>query len=98
MVKDGIPKTPAANGCFLSGLTRRRIIELLAEEGTEVEETAVTLDDLLDADEVFLTGNYSKVLPVTRVADRNYQVGKVATQARELYMDFASREGKRQAG
>ena len=98
MVKDGIPKTPAANGCFLSGLTRRRVIELLALEGMEVEETVVTLDELLDADEVFLTGNYSKVLPVTRIADRNYQVGKVATLARDLYMEFASREGQRQAG
>ena len=98
MVKNGVPKTPAANGCFLSGLTRRRIIELLDLDGTKVRETIVTLDDLMDADEVFLTGNYSKVLPVTRIADRNYQIGNVATQARKLYMDFARREGQRRSG
>ena len=95
LAKDGVAKTPAANGCFLSGLTRRRVIELLSDAGTAVEEATLTLDDLFDADEVFLTGNYSKVLPVVRVADSNYQIGPVATQARDLYFEFAEREGAR---
>lgn len=95
LAKDGVAKTPAANGCFLSGLTRRRVIELLSGAGTAVEETALTLDDVFDADELFLTGNYSKVLPVVRVADSNYQVGPVATLARDLYFEFAEREGAR---
>ena len=93
LAKDGVAKTPAANGCFLSGLTRRRVIELLSDAGTAVEETTLTLDDVFDADELFLTGNYSKVLPVVRVADSNYQVGPVATLARDLYFEFAEREG-----
>ena len=95
LAKDGVARTPAANGCFLSGLTRRRVIELLSDAGTAVEEATLTLDDVLDADELFLTGNYSKVLPVVRVADSNYQIGPVATQARDLYFDFAEREGAR---
>lgn len=95
LAKDGVAKTPAANGCFLSGLTRRRVIELLSDAGTPVEEATLTLDDVFDADEVFLTGNYSKVLPVVRVADSDYQIGPVATLARDLYFDFAEREGAR---
>lgn len=91
--KDDVVLTPIANGAFLSGLTRRRIIDLLAADGRKVKERTVTLDDLFDADEVFLTGNFSKVLPITRIADRDYQIGPVATRARELYFEFAAREG-----
>tara|TARA_R110000787_G_scaffold137711_3_gene251325 strand:+ start:923 stop:1780 length:858 start_codon:yes stop_codon:yes gene_type:complete len=97
MVRDGVAMTPAANGSFLAGLTRRRVMELLADDGCAVLEKTLRLDDLYAADEVFLTGNYSKVLPVVRVADRDYQIGPVATRARELYFDFAERTGRRGA-
>lgn len=93
MVRDGLIQTPAPNGSFLSGLTRRRIIELLTGDGHAVEETTLTLEDLAAADEVFLTGNYSKVQPVVQVGDTDYQIGPVATRARELYFEFAEREG-----
>ena len=59
----------------------------------QVDETTLTLDDLAAADEVFLTGNFSKVQPVVQVGDTDYQIGPVATRARELYFEFASREG-----
>lgn len=93
MVKDGVVMTPVPNGTFLAGLTRKRVIELLRDDGIEVAERTLRLDDVYDADEVFLTGNYSKVLPVVRVEDRDYQQGPVAKRARELYMAFAEREG-----
>jgi len=86
-------QTPVANGAFLSGLTRRRIMELLSADGYEIAELTLTLDDLAAADEVFLTGNYSKIQPVIQVADTHFQIGPVATRARELYFDFAEREG-----
>lgn len=97
MVKDGAIRTPAANGCFLAGLTRRRVIELFAADGRRVEEAVVTLADLLAADEVFMTGNYSKILPVVRVADSHYQIGPAAARARDLYLAFAEREGRKPA-
>ncbi len=40
-------------------------------------------------DEVFSTGNHSKVVPVTRIDDRHLQPGPVAKKARELYWDYA---------
>jgi branched-chain amino acid aminotransferase len=97
MVKDDAVLTPAPNGSFLSGLTRRRVMELLADDGRPVAEATITLDALFDADEVFLTGNYSKVLPVVRIAERDYQIGPVATRARELYFEFAEREGRKRS-
>lgn len=41
------------------------------------------------ADEIFATGNYSKVVPVTRIGDRTLQFGPLYTKARELYWEFA---------
>jgi branched-chain amino acid aminotransferase len=95
IVRDGTVQTPAANGAFLSGLTRRRVMELLTDDGYDVAEITLTLADLAAADEVFLTGNYSKVQPVIQVADTHYQIGPVAKRARELYFEFAERQGRR---
>ncbi len=89
MVSDGIVKTPIPNGTFLNGITRQRVISLLRESGTEVLETVLTLDDFRNADEVFATGNYSKVTPISAFDDREYGIGPVARQARKLYWEWA---------
>ena len=89
LVRDGQVATPAANGAFLSGITRARIIALLREQGIEVAERTISVREFLEADEVFSTGNHSKVVPVIRVEDRNLQPGPVAKKARELYWDYA---------
>ena len=97
MAKDGTVKTPAANGCFLAGITRSRVIALLRGAGVRVEEATLSVDDVLAADEVFLTGNFSKVLPISRVEEREYPEGPMAQLARKLYFEFAKREGRRRA-
>ncbi|MBB3769760.1 branched-chain amino acid aminotransferase [Angulomicrobium tetraedrale] len=89
LAKDGVAFTPAPNGTFLSGITRTRSIGLLREAGVEVVETALRWSDFRDADEVFTTGNYSKVAPITRVEARELQPGPVFRKARKLYWDFA---------
>lgn len=89
MVKDGVVYTPAANKTFLAGITRFRVMSLLREAGFEVVETTMTMADFEAADEIFTTGNYSKVLPVTRLDDRDLQAGPIAAKARDLYMDWA---------
>jgi branched-chain amino acid aminotransferase len=89
IARDGVAMTPVCNGTFLNGITRQRVIQLLRDADTEVQETTLTKTDILDADEVFCTGNYGKVLPITRVEDRDYQTGHVYQQARELYFEFA---------
>lgn len=95
IVRDGLVLTPVENGSFLAGLTRKRIMELLSSAGYRVEERTLTISDLSRADEVFLTGNFSKIQPVIQVANNNYAVGPVATHCRKLYFEFAKREGRR---
>jgi branched-chain amino acid aminotransferase len=89
MAKDGVVMTPAPNRSFLAGITRRRVIRLLREAGVEVLEKSLGLQDFLDADEIFSTGNYSKVIPITRIEDRMLQPGPLHGKARKLYWDWA---------
>jgi branched-chain amino acid aminotransferase len=87
--RDGVAHTPAANGTFLNGVTRQRVASLLGEAGIEVRERTITWDEITAADEVFTTGNLSKVMPITRVEDRELQPGPLFRRARELYWDYA---------
>ncbi|MCH8619962.1 branched-chain amino acid aminotransferase [Undibacterium sp. TS12] len=80
--------TPAANGCFLSGITRARVIALLKEDGKQVSERSVKPEELLTAKEIFNTGNYAKVTPCTRYENRELPIGEIATRARDLYFAF----------
>ena len=89
LVKDGHVYTPAPNGTFLSGITRSRTIGLLGDYGFRTTEKTLTVRDFRFADEIFSTGNYSKVVPVTRIEDRDLQPGPVARKARELYWEWA---------
>ncbi len=89
MVKDGVVMTPAPNGTFLNGVTRQRVMGLLRKEGLEVREATLKVADFLAADEVFTTGNYSKVMPVVKVETVEMQPGPVYRRAREAYWKFA---------
>ena len=89
MAKDGAAHTPVANGTFLNGITRQRVARLLADAGIKVYERVISYRELKDADEVFTTGNYGKVMPINRLDERDLQPGPVYTKARELYWAFA---------
>ncbi|HEY7610985.1 MAG TPA: branched-chain amino acid aminotransferase [Alphaproteobacteria bacterium] len=93
IAKNGVVATPAINGTFLNGITRQRVLKLLAGAGYKVEERRVTFADVLAADEVFSTGNYAKVKPCIRVEDRHFQPGPIATKARDLYFSWARSQG-----
>jgi branched-chain amino acid aminotransferase len=90
LAKDGVLSTPSPNGTFLNGITRQRVIGLLRLDGVEVQERAVTVDELHTADEIFSTGNYAKVQAFIRIEDRDLQPGPMYERARSLYWDYAS--------
>lgn len=90
MAKNGELFTPAANGTFLAGITRARHIANFRADGVTVNETVLSFEDFHDADEVFLTGNMSKVTPVTAIEERQYQPGPMTRRAREMYWDWAA--------
>ncbi len=89
MSKDGVVFTPIPNGTFLAGITRKRVIGIMRDAGVHVVETVMRYEDFETADEIFSTGNASKVLPVTRIGERSLQPGPLYRKARELYWEFA---------
>jgi branched-chain amino acid aminotransferase len=89
MAKGDVVFTPVANGTFLAGITRQRLIGLLSASGVKVVEKTLTYPDFESADEIFSSGNYSKVVPVGRIGDRVIRPGPFYTKARELYWEFA---------
>jgi branched-chain amino acid aminotransferase len=89
MAKGGEVFTPVPNGTFLDGITRQRVIWLLRQAGVSVHEIALSVEDFREADEIFSTGNISKVVPVIGFDDKELEYGPLARKARALYMDWA---------
>ncbi|GMV96746.1 MAG: 4-amino-4-deoxychorismate lyase [Phycisphaerae bacterium] len=88
LVKNGRLRTPPANTPILPGVTRAVVLELARAAGIEADEAPCTIDDLLAADEVFLTNSAMEVMPVTRVERRaiaNERAGPVTLRLRDDY-------------
>ena len=75
MARDGVVMTPIANGSFLNGVTRQRVLQLLAAGRRGRRETTLSFADFDEADEIFVVGNYGKVTPVRRIEERDLQPG-----------------------
>lgn len=56
-VREGAVLTPPTDGRILPGTARRALLEVAFAAGIEVREQRLTLDDLLTAEEVFLSGS-----------------------------------------
>lgn len=93
MVRGGEVFTPVPNGTFLNGITRQRITGLLRDAGVAVHEVNLTVDDFHEAEEIFSSGNISKVVPVIGFEGRDVPAGPIAAKARALYWDWAHATG-----
>lgn len=84
--------TPDTQAGILHGITRQFVIDDLAPAlGYTVEERLFPLDELLDADEVFLTGTAAEIIGVSRVDDRTIGDGTVGAVTRKLIEAFRER-------
>jgi branched-chain amino acid aminotransferase len=93
MVRDGVTFTPVPNGTFLAGITRARHLKNMSQAGLEAYEAVLTFEDFKQADEVFMSGNMSKVTPITAFDEVQYQEGPVTRQVRDMYWDWAASVG-----
>jgi branched-chain amino acid aminotransferase len=89
MVKNGVALTPRDNKTFLAGITRWRTMQLLNEAGIEARQATISAADLEEADEIFSSGNYGKIVPCTRYENRQLGTGPVGTLARKRYFEWA---------
>ncbi|WP_018248021.1 D-amino-acid transaminase [Orenia marismortui] len=90
IVKDGRVITHPINKKLLSGITREIVLEL-AEENFDVEEKIFTLEELYNADEVFITSTTKEVLAVVEIDDKvinQAKVGKITKELHNLYREY----------
>jgi len=67
LVKNGQIVTNDERHSILLGITRDAVIRIAADLGYGVETLAISLDDLLDAEEAFFTGTAAEVVPIRKV-------------------------------
>ncbi|CAL9112875.1 unnamed protein product, partial [Musa textilis] len=89
VVKNKVISTPEVNGTILPGITRKSIIDVARGQGYQVEECPVSVEELLDADEVFCTGTAVVVAPVGSITylERRQVYGNkgLGVVSRQLY-------------
>ncbi|HPD30240.1 MAG TPA: aminotransferase class IV [Phycisphaerae bacterium] len=88
VVKEGVLRTPPLDTPVVPGITRQVVIELATEAGVKTEQVPLTVNDLLDADEVFLTNSVMEIMPVTRIerkAVSNEKPGPITGQLQQAY-------------
>jgi branched-chain amino acid aminotransferase len=88
LIKDGKMTTPPASIGILQGITRDTVIGIAREMGIEVSEPLVTLYDVYNADEVFLTGTAAEVIPAVEFDGRKIADGRPGPLTRRLMEAF----------
>lgn len=83
-VKDGEVHTPDPD-CFLNGLTRQTVIEMLKERQIPVHERHIMPEELEGFEQCWLTGTAAEVTPVGQIGDYTFEVGALTRQIAEDY-------------
>lgn len=88
IVKDGTVYTHPANNYILNGITRQKVLEICRKNKIAVHEETFTVDDLFQADEVFITATKLDIIPIIQVNERIIGNGKRGKVAETVLQDF----------
>lgn len=84
LVRDDTILTPPLETPILAGVARQMVCRLAVGAGLALEERALVIDDLLGAQEVFLTNVVMQVLPVSGIEKHTVGEGQVGPMTRRL--------------
>jgi len=87
-IKDKIIHTPIPD-CFLNGITRQTVIELVKNKGFDLLEKHILPDEINQYDEAFLTGTAAEITPIKSIDEISYNIGNNTTSF-ELMNDFTN--------
>ena len=91
IIKDGKLKTNDERSSILLGITRRSVIEIAQHFGIAVEIGTLTLDEVMNADEMFLTGTAIEITPVREIDGEligNGKRGPLTEKIQQAYFDI----------
>jgi len=88
IIKNGMIKTPPLDADILNGITRDSVIQLIRSDGIKLIEKNITVNELLKADEVFMTGTAAEVKSVTKIDRTSIGKGKPGIITKTLQKSF----------
>lgn len=89
LVRQGRLLTPRLSRCGVAGVARQQVLALAAQLKLPASESDIGLDELLTADEVFLTNSLIRLWPVARLGDRHWGEPRLVPELRRLLDDAA---------
>lgn len=95
-VKYGVLHTHPEGPEILSGVTRAEVINICADLNIKVVEKAVHIDELVEVDEIFVTGTTTQIIPISSITHKNKKVYIASKDSitRELQKIFIDRTRK----
>jgi branched-chain amino acid aminotransferase len=72
IIKNGIIKTPALTEGCVAGVMRKHLISILKQNNSEVAEMPIKIEDIANADEIFLTNSIRGIMWVRQFENSNY--------------------------
>jgi branched-chain amino acid aminotransferase len=88
LVRNGEILTPPIIAGPLPGITRESVIKIAADQGMPLFERSLTRADLYNAEELFLTGTATEVIPIGEVDGRMFEPGPITQTIQQRYADI----------
>jgi len=88
IVKNGIVSTPHPSLGVLKGITRDVIIRAVKELNYPLEERSITVHELYNADEIFVTGTAAEIVPIVKISGRVVGNGEVGPRFKSILNQF----------
>jgi len=88
LVKDSVLYTPPVSTPVLAGVARKAVCRIAVDNSIELVEKDLYIDDVLSAEEIFLTNAIMQVMPVNSVEKHTVSEGKIGPMAKKLKKSF----------
>jgi branched-chain amino acid aminotransferase len=88
VVKDSVIHTPGIETPVLAGIARKTVCEIASTNSIKLVEKDLNIDDVLGADEIFLTNVIMQIMPVTAIEKHIVGDGKVGAMTKRLQISF----------
>ena len=88
IIKAGVLITPPPAAAILLGITRQTVLDLAKDEGITIVERSITVHELYNADEAFLTGTAAEIAPLVNVDGKVIGTGEPGPITKHLIKQF----------
>lgn len=88
VVKQNILYTPLLEQCGVEGIVRKILIQLAKKNQIQVVEKQMTKQELLSADELFVSNSIIGLWPIKKIAGQHYKIGRLTDKLQSLFLAF----------